>query len=58
MPSIWLRISPIPVHLETPPLTQAVNQEALATINRISGTFAIRDSELGRWLAESPDLST
>ncbi|MEM7534032.1 MAG: hypothetical protein AAF639_17750 [Chloroflexota bacterium] len=58
MPAIWAQIPPIPIHLETPPLTEEGNQEALAAVNRMSGMFAIRDPELGRWLAESPDLST
>ena len=48
---------PIPIHPETPPLTPEGNQEALAAVHRMAGMFDIRDPEIGRWLAESPDLS-
>lgn len=44
-------------HSEEPPRTPEGNQIALAAVKRMAGMIPISDPELGRWLAESPELS-
>jgi hypothetical protein len=44
-------------HPEEPPRTPEGNQIALAAVERMAGMIPISDPELGRWLAESPELS-
>ena len=43
--------------LEEPPPTPEGDRIALEAVERMAGMFPITDPELGRWLAESPDLS-
>ena len=42
---------------EEPPPTPEGDRIALEAVERMAGIFPITDPELGRWLAESPDLS-
>jgi len=44
-------------HPEEPPRTPEGNKIALAAVERMAGMIPISDPELGRWLAESPELS-
>jgi len=43
-------------HPEEPPRTPEGNRIALAAVERMAGMIPISDPELGRWLAESPEL--
>lgn len=40
-----------------PPPTPEGDRIALEAVERMAGLFPITDPDLGRWLAESPDLS-
>lgn len=42
---------------EEPPPTPEGDRIALEAVERMAGMFPITNPELGRWLAESPDLS-
>jgi hypothetical protein len=42
---------------EEPPPTPEGDRIALEAVERMAGIFPITDPDLGRWLAESPDLS-
>jgi hypothetical protein len=42
---------------EEPPPTPEGDRIALAAVERMAGSIPITDPELGRWLAESPELS-
>ncbi len=41
---------------EEPPATPEGDQIALEAVKRMAGSIPITDPELGRWIAESPDL--
>jgi len=42
---------------EEPPPTPEGDRIALAAVERMAGSIPITDPKLGRWLAESPELS-
>lgn len=42
---------------EEPPSTPEGDRVALEAVERMAGSIPITDPELGRWIAESPDLS-
>jgi hypothetical protein len=42
---------------EEPPPTPEGDRVALEAVERMAGSIPITDPELGRWLAESPELS-
>jgi hypothetical protein len=59
-PAAWrgkLSLDELQPHPEEPPRTPEGNKIALAAVERMAGMIPIRDPELGRWLAESPELS-
>jgi hypothetical protein len=52
------RSGPVEPHLpEEPPPTPEGDRIALEAVERMAGSIPITDPELGRWIAESPDLS-
>ena len=60
VPDIRLRpvsLDDLEPHPEEPPRTPEGNKIALAAVERMAGMIPISDSELGRWLAESPEAS-
>jgi len=52
-----LSLDDLEPHPEEPPRTPEGNKIALAAVERMAGMIPISDPELGRWLAESPELS-
>ncbi len=52
----WLYQEEQETLLEGPPANLEGDQIALESIERMAGSIAVTDPELGQWLAESPDL--
>ena len=53
----WAYVPPPEPLPEPPPPTPEGDRIAREAARRLNGLFPVTDPELGRWLAESPDLS-
>ena len=54
--AFWSLVGPEPLPEEPPPTPEG-DRMAREALKRIRGRLPITDPELGRWLAESPELS-